>query len=240
MRLVASNYLNIKEFGTVKGCQLADALFFVLEGNFELIVKGRKTVVGKNELVSFPENMYFERHVKTPLSFYYVKLEGYGTMPEGKVALDNPIRALSSFNLLHSAYQNGNNRLANHFLKDIFMQIEAENSICSVSHDKITESAITFFRENLNSKITLSKITSHLGISKTSLIGHFKNDLGQTPLHYLVLLRLELAEKLLLTTDMTLSEIAAECGYDTPFYLSNAFKKEKGVSPKIYRKSYMI
>ena len=62
MRLVASNHLIIKEFGTVKGCQLADALFFVLEGSFELIVKGRKTVVGKNELVSFPENMYFERH----------------------------------------------------------------------------------------------------------------------------------------------------------------------------------
>ena len=38
MRLVASNFLNIKEFGTVKGCQLADALFFVLEGNFELTV----------------------------------------------------------------------------------------------------------------------------------------------------------------------------------------------------------
>ena len=155
MRLVASNYLNIKEFGTVEGCQLADALFFVLDGSFELTVRGKKTSVGKNELVSFPENMFFERHITSPLSFYYVKLEGYNKMPEGKVALDNPIRALSSFNLLHSAYQNGKIQLANHFLKDIFMQIEAENSICSVSYDKITESAIVFLRENLKSKITL-------------------------------------------------------------------------------------
>ena len=48
------------------------------------------------------------------------------------------------------------------------------------------------------------------------------------------------AEELLCGTSLTLSQIASECGYENAFYLSKAFKKVKGVSPKIYRQKYGI
>lgn len=240
MQLRDSKLLNIEQFGVEVGCQSADALFFVVDGSFTLKINGETELITKNELVCFPSDMYFERHIVDPLLFYYVKLTVSSSLPHGKVILENPIRTLSTFNLLHSALQNGSYDLANHFLKDVFMQIEAEKIYSSKSYDRITNDVIRYFKENIKKKITLSDLTNALGISATALIEHFKTNVGTTPFRYLTIMRITLAEELLVTSDLTLFEIAAECGYDTPFYLSNAFKKEKGIAPRTYRHLYRV
>lgn len=240
MHLRDSKLLNIEEFGVEAGCQSADTIFFVVEGSFTLTLDGKTELITKNELVCFPNDMYFERHVISPLLFYYVKLAGNETLPRGKVALEHPLRALSTFHLLHSAVQNGAYDLANHFLKDIFAQIEAEKICGSKSYDSITNDVIRYFKTHIKEKINLSDLTNALGISATALIEHFKASAGTTPFRYLTIMRIAHAEELLVTSDLTLFEIAAECGYDTPFYLSNAFKKEKGIAPRAYRSLYRV
>lgn len=240
MELVDSKILNINRFGTEVGCQLSDAIFFVLDGSFSLKADGREEIVSKNEIAFFPKDMFFERYILSSLSFYYVKITGNDDLPKGKIPLGNPMRILSTMSLLHTCTQNGDRELSNHFLKDIFKQIEAEKRHTNSHLDRITSETVQYFKENLNKKITLSCLTAKLGISSTSLIDHFKAAVGETPLRYLTLLRIARAEEMLLTTDLTLFEIAAECGYDTPFYLSNAFKKEKGISPRAYRSLYRV
>ena len=44
------------------------------------------------------------------------------------------------------------------------------------------------------------------------------------------------AVSLLETTDYNVAEISAIIGYDNPLYFSRIFKKQRGVSPKDYRK----
>ena len=74
----------------------------------------------------------------------------------------------------------------------------------------------------------------------SSLISHFKAAYGQTPMRYLTLLRLKRAEALLLSRGTTLEGIARASGYDNAFYFSNAFKKEKGISPSAYRRKFGV
>jgi two-component system response regulator YesN len=47
--------------------------------------------------------------------------------------------------------------------------------------------------------------------------------------------RLTLAKELLLTTNLRLSEIAFDVGYNDPNYFSFLFKKKESISPKEYR-----
>ena len=57
-------------------------------------------------------------------------------------------------------------------------------------------------------------------------------------MHLILLLRIRNAQVLLETTDGTVSEIARIVGYENPMYFSRIFRKEKGMSPLKYRKSF--
>lgn len=50
--------------------------------------------------------------------------------------------------------------------------------------------------------------------------------------------KLTSACKLLVTTDMKISDISEAVGYASPEYFNKAFKKSMGVSPSVYRKEY--
>jgi len=99
---------------------------------------------------------------------------------------------------------------------------------------------IEYFEKNLASKISLEDVALSVGISPSGLIQHFNRYTGTTPIRYLNLMRVKRAEQLLCSSDGTLYDIAAECGFENPFYFSNVFKKEKGISPREYRKNFSI
>ena len=65
----------------------------------------------------------------------------------------------------------------------------------------------------------------------------FKSEVGMTPHDYLTGLRVQMAEKLLCSTEngeQNISEIAFTCGYSDSLYFSRVFKKYFGCSPKHY------
>ena len=66
----------------------------------------------------------------------------------------------------------------------------------------------------------------------------FRTIVGESPMRYILLLRIRNAQVLLETTDGTVSEIARIVGYENSMYFSRLFRKEKGVSPLKYRKAF--
>lgn len=227
-------------FGVEKGYQPTDALFFVLEGSFDLTVNGENFTIKQNDLVAFPKNVYFERQIKSKLKFYYVKLQFDSEIPCGPVCLKNKMRLLSSFSFMLEANKNDKKTIAQYFLNDVFMQIEAERMLVSVSKDPLVEEIIQFFKENLNQKISLEILTQKFDVSKSGLIKRFNESVGVSPIQFLLNLRLKEAENLLISSDLTLTEIADFCGFENAFYLSNAFKKSKGIAPKFFRDEHRI
>jgi len=58
---------------------------------------------------------------------------------------------------------------------------------------------------------------------------------GTTLHQYLLNYRIECAKKYLANTDLSISQIAAECGFATVSHFSNTFKEKAGISPLQYR-----
>ena len=73
------------------------------------------------------------------------------------------------------------------------------------------------------------------GVSRAALARRFSELGGEPPMTFLTDWRLALAADLLREPDATVGSVARQVGYGSPFALSAAFKRVRGVSPQHYR-----
>jgi AraC-like DNA-binding protein len=82
---------------------------------------------------------------------------------------------------------------------------------------------------------TLNHLSSKVGVSRAALARRFHDVVGQSPMAFLTEWRLALAADLLCEPDETLGTVAERVGYSSPYALSSAFKRVRGISPKEHR-----
>lgn len=102
--------------------------------------------------------------------------------------------------------------------------------------DKEMDDAVMYFNENYNHDINIEKYAESRGMSISWFIRSFRKHTGQTPMQYIVSLRINNAQVLLESTSYTISEISEIVGYENQLYFSRLFHKQKGCSPSQYRK----
>ena len=98
--------------------------------------------------------------------------------------------------------------------------------------------AVEYIRANVGKPITLEELAGIAQLSPYYFSHMFKRETGFSPLEYVINTRIERAKTLLLTTNMTVSEIAEEVGYSNSGSLINLFVKKVGSSPGQYRKNH--
>lgn len=89
--------------------------------------------------------------------------------------------------------------------------------------------------QQASTAIDFAALARALGVSYTTFRRSFKRQTGVAPAQFLSAIRLNRARDLLAATELTVSEIAAQTGFETVFYFSRAFKKKTGLTPKAYR-----
>jgi len=87
----------------------------------------------------------------------------------------------------------------------------------------------------MNRQITLEKLSESFGVGKFTLIREFKKHTGMPPVAYMIRIRHEYARQLLQMSDMTVSEIAACCGYSSASFFISDFRKHQGLTPGQFR-----
>ncbi len=87
-----------------------------------------------------------------------------------------------------------------------------------------------------DNRFDLHALCRELGMARTPLHNKLKALTGRSTTHYIRAVRLQQARKLLLQTDLTVSEIAYRTGFNNPNYFSSSFKEEFGLSPSRFRK----
>lgn len=103
---------------------------------------------------------------------------------------------------------------------------------------KLLRKAIEYIDNNYsNENISLNDVAGEVEVSANYLSALFSQRMEKTFVEYITGKRMEKAKKLLHTSDMSTSEIAAEIGYKDPHYFSFVFKKTQGKSPREYRAS---
>jgi len=96
---------------------------------------------------------------------------------------------------------------------------------------------IEYLHSRLDEKITVEAmaVVAHLSASHFARV--FRSETGTAPMEYVQGLRLERAKKLLLAGGRSITELALECGFGSPSYLSACFHKHYKMTPSEYRKN---
>jgi AraC family transcriptional regulator len=97
-----------------------------------------------------------------------------------------------------------------------------------------------YFRAHLSQEIRVRAMAGQMQLSVSHFCRAFKETFGQTPHAYLLRLRLELAQALMLSTREPLTQIALECGFADLSHLSKAFRRELGEAPSAWRRRNLI
>lgn len=104
------------------------------------------------------------------------------------------------------------------------------------TNDEQVIQAARFITEHYTEPITTKEIAAITGFTPNYLSTKFRETTGIGLHEYLVFTRLHHAEKILLSTRTSITDIALECGFSDSNYFKDAFKKMYGSSPREYRK----
>lgn len=104
------------------------------------------------------------------------------------------------------------------------------------NYESIGQLIKRYIKNNLTRKLTLNDIARNLHCSTVTLTEHFKREFGMTINEYIVAKRMDLAERILLSTDKPLRDVAALSGFADVEYFSRTFKKHHGISPASWRR----
>ena len=101
--------------------------------------------------------------------------------------------------------------------------------------DPIVGRALRLIYNHPARRWTVASLASEAGVSRAALARRFSDLVGEPPMAFLTEWRLTLAADLLRDPDETLASVAYQVGYSSPFALSTAFKRARGISPREHR-----
>ena len=101
--------------------------------------------------------------------------------------------------------------------------------------DPVVGRALRILHNNPDHPWTVATLAAESGVSRAGLARRFTELVGEPPMAYLTSWRLALAADLLREPDATVGAVARQVGYGSPFALSTAFKRVRGVSPHEHR-----
>lgn len=93
-----------------------------------------------------------------------------------------------------------------------------------------------FIIEHYSEHYTIDDLSKRFDMSPTTMKKCFKGVYGDSIYSYMKLYRLQVAEKLLRESNLTVGEIATQVGYLNPNKFTSAFCSEYGMPPTLYRK----
>jgi AraC-like DNA-binding protein len=136
---------------------------------------------------------------------------------------------LELFSILYDLANSRNQRLLS--TTTIYME-SFENS------DKL-KLLYDFVQENYANKITLDEVSELMNMSSVSFNRFIKKRTGKTFVEYVNDVRIGYASRWLIEKDLSISEIAFLCGFNSIANFNRVFKKNKGCTPTKYRQDFL-
>lgn len=112
-----------------------------------------------------------------------------------------------------------------------------EFSFKSREKKALVESITKYLNENYTEDISLYTLSKNMYLSPVYISKIFKELMGDSPINYLIQIRLIKAKNLLEDSKLSIKTIAKMVGYNDPYYFSKIYKKYYGISPNKARKT---
>ena len=229
------------KFIVEKGHHSKDSLIIVLDGVFNCTISEKSYQVCKNDIFVFNKNSNFERCVVKPIKCIYIQFDAFPfPLNDGFLQAEDEIRTINTISYLKHAIEKEDQFLIKHYTRDILFTYKSNGRGTSTCHNETVRSCISFLEKNYQKAITLTALANEFNISKQWLILKFKKNVNKTPFEYLNEIRLHHGKNFLINGDYTINEIAEKCGFNNVYYFSNFFKKQTGMTPTDFRKSFRL
>lgn len=105
------------------------------------------------------------------------------------------------------------------------------------TEDALVVRATRLIRQEACAGLSVDALCRRLGLGRRAFEKRFKNVLGKTPDAEIRRTRLERAAHLLVSTRLSVDEVAEKCGFADAFYFSTAFSKALGSNPRKWRRT---
>ncbi|MBQ2967266.1 MAG: AraC family transcriptional regulator [Clostridia bacterium] len=106
---------------------------------------------------------------------------------------------------------------------------------CKTNCETYLEFCVDYIETNIHKKITVEELLDLVGVSQPYLYKIFKNKFNMSIKEYITCYKINRAKKLLVETNMLITEIANSVGYSDVLSFSKAFSSKEKVSPQKYR-----
>jgi len=114
---------------------------------------------------------------------------------------------------------------------------EQKTERASKSLDQSDLEAIdVYIRANIHARISFSELADLIGMNPTAFSKGFKSTFGVTPYQHVLQHRVDTARSMLVTTELSIAQIAFACGFSSQSHITDVFKQRVGVSPGMFRK----
>ena len=120
-------------------------------------------------------------------------------------------------------------------LRDLSEAIDVNRPL-TLDGKEPAEKAKEFIRTHFDEFMSVERIADHVYLSPAHFSRLFKKETKLTPMEYLTAIRIENAKKLLIYSDLTLTEISYRIGFSGIHYFSHCFKRKERISPLAYRR----
>ena len=95
--------------------------------------------------------------------------------------------------------------------------------------------AMAYVQAHLAQPISVPQLAAAVNLSASHFSRLFRTATGLSPHEYIILRRIDAAKQLLLTTDLTIKEIACRAGYRSEVNFIVSFTGKTGLSPTTFR-----
>ncbi|MEW9080546.1 PocR ligand-binding domain-containing protein [Terrisporobacter glycolicus] len=109
---------------------------------------------------------------------------------------------------------------------------------CDKKVSSTLKPAIDYIYKNKSENITVEGMAKICHISQSYFSRLFSKEMGDSFSNYISKLKINWAKELLEDSDMSVSQVSDELGFNEPGYFIKIFKKYEGVTPSVYRKYY--
>lgn len=178
----------------------------------------------------------------------FISVSGYGI--NEKKANDRMNRLSDEFSIDRSTLSDIYRKSLKHRQEDIselktliypichmlrLLQLTLGEASESQTESKIFDSILSYVQRNITQNITIRDISYACSCSESTVSHLFKKYTKSSVKQYILEARIKQAKKLLISSDMSITDIALLCGFSDSNYFTAFFKKAVGKAPTVYR-----
>ncbi len=222
-------------------------LHYIINGKGKFTVRSKTYALGAGEyfLIKPDEITYYEADAHSPWEYAWISFSGeraekilseLGLISVPVKKAEDPAEFAARITQLVEIYEDSPQNTLEQLrcVYGIFAQM-ANGASSESLKDGYIKKAVRFIRHNFAFDIKISDIANHVGIDRTYLYKLFVRETGLSPKEYLTDYRLKKAKQMLSETDMSVSQVAASCGYPELPPFSRTFKQKFGVAPSEFK-----